>query len=372
MAGYGTLMDTCSKLPFQIGTVNVECNPPSYLWQVLICPQHRQLLIKLCDELLASEMQWPKCNEKVQISSDWFPAASLTLIEGILFHVKNLLGRFSPNVRIDKNEIALAIILPFAGRLSSCVQGNVVTHVKKGGMVIFNNWETDFKTYLYAIKKKIGRSDELKVKDKHKVILGDIRDIKLDQSFSSMITSPPYPNSRSYSSMFHPENAILRYLEERNLAKGYSLHKRLIGSPCVSEFQGEGKKGISDVSSATARKFLSGIEEFKGSKQSEYDNRVYYLPYFSQYFAGIESAYKNISKYLTDDFIGYIVVVNNTHRKQIVPVAQSVIEIWKKLGYRANVVPEYTRELSHMGGINPRVKGLTARHTEYTIKVTRK
>jgi hypothetical protein len=115
----------------------------------------------------------------------------------------------------------------------------------------------------------------------------------------------------------------------------------------VSESDGSQKP--SDVKSPIARAFLKGVADFKGSKGAMYDEQVYYLPSLSKYFFELEAAYENIAPSLSKNFEGYIIVVNNTHRKQIIPVAQAVIEIWRRLGFNADLEVEYTRELPNVG-----------------------
>ena len=90
---------------------------------------------------------------------------------------------------------------------------------------------------------------------------------------------------------------------------------------------------------------------------------------FFDYFYELENAYRNISKYLSNDFEGYIIAANNTARKKVIPVAESIVEIWRKLNFKVKI--DNNIELSHVGGINPKVKGLSSRHVEYTIKVWR-
>jgi hypothetical protein len=117
------------------------------------------------------------------------------------------------------------------------------------------------------------------------------------------------------------------------------------------------------------KSFYLFIANYSETKRAKMDNEVYYLPYYCNYFYGLERAYENISQYLASNFIGYIIAVNNTARKKIVPVSEFVQETWVRLGFQAKI--ESFKELAHVGGINPRVKGLSARHVEYTIKVYR-
>jgi hypothetical protein len=95
------------------------------------------------------------------------------------------------------------------------------------------------------------------------------------------------------------------------------------------------------------------------------------VPYFSNYFYGIQQAYFNFINYLTDSFEGYIIVTNNTARNRVIPVAESIVEMFQEWDMCAEIVHKYDRELSHVGTINPKVKGFKARHMEYTIRVWR-
>ena len=107
----------------------------------------------------------------------------------------------------------------------------------------------------------------------------------------------------------------------------------------------------------------------KRMKQATYDDEVYYFPYLREYFAALESAYANVSKAAASDFLGYIVVVNNTHRGVVVPVAEAIVDIWRELGFSSRI--ERAEESFHLGTKNPRAKGIRARHTEYVVEVRR-
>ena len=56
---------------------------------------------------------------------------------------------------------------------------------------------------------------------------------------------------------------------------------------------------------------------------------------------------------------------------RVIPVAQSIEELFHQLNINATIIDKYTGGLSHVGTINPRVKGFKTRHMEYTIKVWR-
>ena len=369
MAGYGILITSCAKSQEKVSAYCIEYNPPAYLWQILINPCNAEKLLAFVKHITDLKQRWPSSKIRACMSNDWFPAESKIL----LMELWKLCKKASEKTNLkgsDKVEIPLAFILPFIGRISAWIQGNVVPHIKKGGICVYENWKNDFNDYISNLQYKITQNYNEARNIRHNCVLGNCLSIEPgNKKFSAMITSPPYPNSRDYYTMFGPENAFLSYLEEEKIVEGFALKERLIGSPRVSVIEGQTKKSPDDVKSPSARNFLKKITQYQGSKQAVYDNKVYYLPYYSKYFHELECAYKNISSLLNKKFEGYIVVVNNTHRKQIVPVSLSIIDIWRSMGFEAEIVEEYTRELSHVGGLNPNVKGLTARHMEYTIKV---
>ena len=163
--------------------------------------------------------------------------------------------------------------------------------------------------------------------------------------------------------MFKPEHAFLRWL---GFEDGFELRQEehhIIGSNFVS---GRPKRAIT---TKVVSDFIQKIGSLEMSKSSSYDEKVYYIPYFENYFADLEEAYVNVSKSLTLDFEGFVIVVNNTHRNMLVPVSDAVVEIWRNLGFNAEVFEAL--ESFHIGVKNPRARGLRARHTEYVIRVWR-
>jgi len=371
MSGYGSLISFCSTVDEPVSAFCIEYNPPSYLWQVLINPINAKKIIALTDCLMEMKHNWPVTSVRAMSSNEWFPPESFRLLIEVWTLCYEIAGTLSLKGKA-RVEIPLAFLLPFAGRLSACVQGNVVTHIKQGGLCIYEGWHHDFSNYIDVLRKRIVQISGESKNIKHKSLLANCLTVKLPiNKFSAMITSPPYPNSRDYAAMFGPENAFIDYLEELGMVENFSLKERLIGCPRVSEIDDSYKKTIDDVKSQSARAFLNTLVNYKGSKGAIYDEHIYYLPSLAKYFYELESAYENISPALSEDFEGYIIVINNTHRKQMIPVYQCVIETWQRLGFNAEIAKEYTRELPHVGGLNPRVKGISARHTEYTIRVSR-
>ncbi len=369
MAGYCTLMTYCSEIG--IRTFCIESNPPAYLWGVLLHPANTNLFLNMIECLLKLRKKWPITRKMAQSSDYWFTDVSLELINKLFL----LCQQSTSGLRISKKKskkIAIALLLPFTGRLSCSVPGNMVTHVKMGGICVYKRWHEDFCEYLETLRDIMKQNMQNVKTAKHKLLFDDCRTIKLDKNrFPAMITSPPYPNSRDYSRMFAPENNLLEWFNKTGYLRNIRIRTRLIGSVEVSEKENYVKRTISDVKSLSARKFLNGIENYKGTKKAEYDNKVYYLPYFSNYFSSLERAYRNISSALSKKFEGYIIVVNNTARNQVVPVAKSIVDIWKELGFQSCIIDEMTREKFHVGGINPRARGSKAKHIEYTVKVWR-
>lgn len=367
MAGYGGLMQHCSKRTPPMATYGIECNPPAYFWQVLMHPRHADIVTELCDRMLANRAKWPRQHLRVAVSDSWFPEESLLMLDSMWHTVKDAAISVAG---AQAEEISLALLLPFVGRLSSTIQGSGAIHVKEGGLCVFNGWRDDLVRYIGAVQRAVNmvaRSCE----STHVIRLGNACNIRLGRKrFDAMVTSPPYPNRGDYSKIFAPENEFLRWLHGKGfISPDNILHERLIGSVDVSEPERSAQHVSASLKSKSANDFVEFVAGYRGTPKAQSDNRAYYLPYYRNYFHGIETAYENISRYLSSDFIGYIIVVNNTARKRVIPVSQFICETWERLGFYTRIVGD--REMSHMGGINPRVKGLSARHAEYTIRVER-
>ncbi|MFC1991481.1 hypothetical protein ACFLVC_01965 [Chloroflexota bacterium] len=369
MAGFGTLMNLCSQRG--ISTFNIEYNPPTYLWGFLNNPRNTPIIMDFIDHLLRLEVKFPEMQKKAEISDEWFTPTSLDAIS----HLYGLLSNLAPaTVNLtQRQDIILALVIPFVGRLSCHVPGNIVANVKRGGICFYRGLSDDFNRYLQVIKARLNAIDQISTNNNHEFLFGNLKTINPARRLSAFITSPPYPNSRDYYQMFAPENNCLEYLKSKKIIVDLTVTEQLIGSVLVSKYADKNIDYHNQVSSESARTFIDRIATFEGRKRrSKYDNTVYYVPYFSNYFFNIEAAYRNFVRFLENRFEGYIVVVNNTARNISIPVAQSIIELFHHMGIEAETVEEYTRELSHVGSINPRVKGFKAKHMEYTIKVWRR
>lgn len=364
MSGYGSLMLYCSKLGTKAYCLEVSL--PLYLWQVLVHPDNAAVLMTCVQRLESLRNKWPRTSVRALVSDDWFPPESRNMIVGLLHLNRSVvqnLGLSSRKVEL----MSLALIMPFVGRLSCSVQGNVTTHVKKGGICVYLDWQDDYSACLEAIHARLAQNMRVCKAQKHTIRLGDCRTTRFpERGFRAMITSPPYPNHRDFSSIFAPENDCLSWLYEEGLISHRPPSRLAIGTNVVS-----GRSGPV-VKSDPALRFLKCLEEFSNKKRpkAEYDNKVYYIPYFSHYFADLERAYGNVASYLSRDFDGYVIAVNNTSRDQVIPVSETIMEIWQALGFSAKIVD--AQESFHIGTKNPRARGFKAKHTEYTIRIRRK
>jgi hypothetical protein len=362
MSGYGGLASFCSEIGVE--SFGIEYNPPQYYWQLLsnpgLCQQHLTA-IKL---LSNSRRQWPRTRRRAIVSDDFFPQETLSVIERLL----NLLaGQVKENSDLSDTqafETAITVLLPFTGRLGCMCPGDVSTHTKQGGTCVLLGWQDDLSAYLRAMHERL-----VSIRDRSKcpiqnVVFGDARYVNFGKRrFKALFTSPPYPNHRDFTSIMLPENTLLQTL---GIGKAHRLcdHQHgIIGSNFV---KGE---TIRDPRSSIANGFLDQAASLRRNSRSTYDDEVYYFPYFKRYFAAIEDAYSNVSKYLHKSFLGYVVIVNNTHRGLVVPVSEAIQEIWQALGFDAEV--HEANEMFHFGTKNPRSKGVRARHTEYVVKIWR-
>jgi hypothetical protein len=369
MSGYGNTMKLCAK--YGCSSFSIEANPPSFLWSTLFLPQNEECIKATIQTIRSVRHKWPNLNQYFIFSEEWFHEEALEL----LLKLFNLFYKASLNHCSNKNasEISMAILLPFSGRFSNSVPGNIVTHVKPGGICAYKNWRDDFNNYLNVLEAKIIQNANAAKNKKHTLLLGDCITIAVQKErFSAMLSSPPYPNSRDYSAMFAPENYLLTYFEKQGIIKGLAPKTKLIGSVLVSDLMDPLEICMESIESQSAKTFLNNIINFNGSKRALYDNKIYYLPYFANYFKSIENAYKHISQFLAKDFEGFIVVINNTARGYIVPVAECVTEIWKSLGFKVVLEESLSGEKSHFGAINPRAKGLRAKHMESVLRISRR
>jgi hypothetical protein len=358
MSGYGLLTNYCSD--FGIQSFCLEYNMPSYLWQILCHPENVQGYINCIENLLNQKSRWPNTPIRAVISDKSFPDETLSLIKQLLDLNRDVVRKHLMSSSFE--ELALALLLPFTGRLSCSVRGDNSTLVKEGGICVLRNWEDDYVAYLNAVLYRLSIIKNKTLAAPHSVQFGDARSYKFHKGeFDGLFTSPPYPNHRDFVSMFKPEQELLKLLGEKNNKILRSEANDIIGSNFVSGRISRLPK------SEILRDFFEAISGLKRNRNAEIDDENYYIPYFRNYFSDLEAAYENVSISLKAGFEGYIIVVNNTHRGLVIPVADFIVETWKNIGVKAEIIDK--NELFHIGTKNPRARGIRARHTRYEIKI---
>ena len=359
-SGYGLLTRFCAEVG--VSAYCVELNFPQHLWQILCHPSYTKFLMPAIKRLISCVQDWPHTHIRAVVHETWYPEQSKELLSRIFHLNKKILKESVGELECDK--MALALLLPFIGRLACCIPGDISTHVKEGGICVYSGWQKDYFCYLQALWERLNKNSEKAVQLTHYLYHGDAKTFPFPaRRFGAFVTSPPYPNMRDFSSMFEPERAFLQWFKD-DLGDGIEqLEERVIGSNFVS---GRPKRTLRN---RAASNFIATLRDLKLNKNALYDEDKYYIPYYENYFADLEEAYANISHSLQDKVEGYIIVVNNTHRNIPVPVAGVIIGIWEDLGFNASIFEAI--ESFHVGVKNPRARGLRARHTEYVIKVWR-
>jgi len=351
MSGYGGTMSFFGQKGYK--TVNIEINPPEYYWQLLINPKNTNKIIAHIDKI-----------KNIKISLNFKEQFSIT---DNLFSedaIKNIKIFYEKILKISENQetLTIALLLPFVSRFANYQKSKTnITHFKSGGFCSYINWENDFEEYLTEIKKKIS----LKLSDynqiEHENILSDLMKFESDRKFSIFVTSPPYPNYRDYSKIFKIENWVL----DNIIFDNPTDFNMMIGSNNVS------KKPYGEILSEKANNFLAELEAKSNSDKlkpkSKTDIKTYYLPYFKQYFYNIQEAYKKLDSLMTENAVGYIVVNDNITRDIIVPVRNSICDIFNNLGYESRDID--TSQISHYGNIGKSAKRINSKHTRHIIKV---
>lgn len=352
MSGYGGGMSFFGRKGFK--TTNIELNPPSYYWQVLINPTNTEVINKAITKLIEEETKLPKFTEKFSLEDDLFTEAAIK-------HIKDLFKYIESVVFI--REYAIALLLPFVSRFANYQKSQTnITHIKQGGLCTYVGWESDFISYLIDIRKRLNNNFAEYSEVRHQNIQEDILKVSFPHKYRYFVTSPPYPNYRDYSKLFKIENWVLdNIINSENT--DFSL---MIGSNSVSG------KPYGEIYSEKANTFLKALTEKskKLSKKSKRDVETYYLPYFSQYFYNIQEAYIKIDSFLEKGAIGYIVVNDNITRDIIVPVGASICDIFDNLGYETSFFDKSF--VSHYGNIGRSAKRINSQHMRHILKVWKK
>ena len=259
-----------------------------------------------------------------------------------------------------------AILLPFVGRLGCLQPSQNPSHVKdSGGICVFRGWPMDFQAYLLALRRLlVSLPQPLEEGQFNDTVLADARTCAFPSArFDGLFTSPPYPNRADYASMFLPEIHYLNWIRNGTPEQLRSATTQIIGTVAVAD-----RQGLSP-SSQVALHFLDLADAAAAAhnKAAMDAQRRYYRPYFEEYFAGLEAAWRNVATALAKRSRGYIVVVNNTHRGLVVPVADFVVDTWLQLGFSADIVD--TSEGTHFGTQNPRARGVRAVHSRHVVEI---
>ncbi|MDR1973541.1 MAG: hypothetical protein LBQ31_02585 [Bacteroidales bacterium] len=336
-------------------TINIELNPPSYYWQILINPKNTQAIIEIINELRKTKNTFPNIKEAFSLSDNLFSEVAIK-------HIKALFELILDNSK-DNKSLATALLLPFVSRFANYVKSPTnITHFKQGGLCSYSGWKQDFDSYLEFLSNRLS-NDLISYKQKeHFNMMADILQVKLSKKYRFFVTSPPYPNYRDYSKLFKIENFVL----DNIILKNKTDFEMMIGSNNVSG------KTFGEIHSEKANKFVSELlikaDKLKAkNKKSCSDIKTYYYPYFAQYFYNIQEAYIKLDSMLTDNAIGYIVVNDNITRDIIVPVGASICDIFNNMGY--DTVDLDTAQISHYGNIGRAATRMNSKHTRHIIKV---
>ncbi len=353
MSGYGGGMSFFGKKGFK--TTNIELNPPSYYWQVLINPLNTPNVVRALDKVINKKNHLPKIKDSFSLIDDLFSDCAI-------IHIKNLFD-FILNNSDNDESLSISLILPFVARFANYVKSSTnITHFKQGGFCSYVGWEIDFELYLNALKNRLLKDYDLYVQKEHYNILADMQQVTLTEKYPFFVTSPPYPNYRDYSKLFKIEN----YVHDCIIMGKSTDFNMMIGSNNVSG------KTFGNIHSEKANKFLTELlekaDKLKAkNKKSCSDIKTYYYPYFAQYFYNIQEAYKKLDAMLQNNATGYIVVNDNITRDIIVPVGAVICDTFNDLGYSTEDFN--ISQISHYGNIGKNAKRINSLHTRHILKV---
>jgi hypothetical protein len=234
-----------------------------------------------------------------------------------------------------------ALILLCVRPLSSITKSKNPTWLKYGGMSsgkslndIIRDSLTRFDRYYdhNYISSTIARK-----RGKCIIMHKNAADLELPQKVDLILTSPPYCNRLDPIVQYGPENYFLAAL-------GYTIHEAgLISTTKVKDYD----RLESDFEALTkrskcAKHLLTGIKESSAS-----DDPVYYLKYYTRYFARlvqvIEKALSNLSK--TGKM--YIVIQDNIHRGELIEIDRVLSETLRASNWFSRVIRKWERH--HQG-----------------------
>lgn len=370
MSGYGTLTDICNNVG--LSTYCVEINAPAYLWQHLCLPEHNTAYCEVVKALIESKPSLPKLDLLSEVGDDWISKVGLDTLTQIYQSIIQT-ARFIA-VSSDHSIIALSILLPFVCRLATVTVGDV-HHIKRGGLVVYKDYALDFYLFLESLYAFLSSRQTPVYITPNSLHFDDCITSKFsDRLLRYMITSPPYPNMVDYAKMFGAENYFIDYLRNIGLCSLPKLNHP-IGTNIV-----KGKMSGTIVSKS-ANDFLQYLTDYNAEKPSKgkyskdkiseehKDNISFYVPYFKNYFYGIQESYSNIAEHADSVFEGIIIVRNNGVRARSVPVKEAIVETWEHLGFFTRI--DQQEEKFHVGTKNPNAKGFKAKQMEYAIRIWR-
>jgi hypothetical protein len=337
-------------------------NLPQYLWQRLndpsldaITPSAIQLLIR--EYKSAPILDIPPC-----AADGYFSEQALQGLLILYDWIRETLAVEGHVVDID--TIALALLLPFVGRFAAFSETSVAARTRQGGLIILRGWQEDLVVYLNAIRARTELAQRYERRSRHITLLGDSRSYDFSQiEFGSILTSPPFPNTQDYFTMFEPEHQFLAWLSQHR-----ALDIGITQSPLIGQTRVKGSRDVgAGIQLACVTRFFTEVDRLALTDRQKYDEQVYYRRYHQLYFHGIYNALMNVWRSAPNGAKGFIFVVDNTHRGVRVPVAEFIAESVGAVGAKA--VVRSLGEQFHVGTKNPRARGVRAKHERFVIEV---
>jgi len=166
----------------------------------------------------------------------------------------------------------------------------------------------------------------------------DATELSLPEEVDVILTSPPYCNRLDSLVQYGPENYFLRSV-------GLAIPETdvVIGTTKVQGY----KTFAADFDHVTAgaefaSKFLNRVRNSR-----KRDDRTYYLPYYTRYFAMLSRTLGTALRHLSAKGTAYVVVQDNGHRGQLIEIDKVIGEVLAAEGWQVQVVKKWERH--HLG-----------------------
>lgn len=344
-------------------TIGVELNYPQYLWQLLNNPTKDAQILDTVLTLQRECRFLPEIDVPPCASDKYFSESAL---EGLLVLYDWIVEVLAADGHHDeaRRPIPLALLLPFVGRFSAFSETSVAARTRQGGLILTRGWERDFEVYLHALVARLRTVTLTGSQAHHHTVWGDTRSYDFSQlEFGSVLSSPPFPNTQDYYSMFEPEHHFLNWLATRRRVGFIPKQDALIGQ---TRIKGTGDR-LNFPFLPSVERFFADVDRLPLTERQRYDEDIYYRRYHQIYFAGMFDALTNVWRAAPEGAKGFFFVVNNTHRGVRVPVAEAVAECAQSVGARGSV--RSLGEQFHVGTKNPRARGVRAKHERFVIEV---